>query len=69
MTSACRSSDQQLLAEASVHLRSAIDLLDRAAAPGHIAAHADLALNELERLIAGMAFKQSRTPGDCLGTA
>jgi hypothetical protein len=62
-------SDQQMLAEASHHLRSAIDLLDRAGAAGHIAAHADLALNELDRLIAASRFRQSREPGDCVGTA
>lgn len=38
---------------ASQHLRSAIGLLDLAGAPGHIAAHVDLALNELEREVDG----------------
>jgi hypothetical protein len=63
MTNTHPPSDQHMLAEASDHLRSAIDLLDRAGAPGHIAAHADLALNELERVIATTAFRQSRPPG------
>jgi len=44
-------SNQQMLIDASSHLSSAIDLLDRATAPGHIAAHADLALNQLKELI------------------
>ncbi len=39
---------QQLLIDALDHLRQAIDLLDLAAAPGHIAAHIDLALNQVE---------------------
>ena len=62
-------SDQHMLAEASRHLRSAIDRLDQAGAPGHIAAHADLALNELDRLLAASRFRRSRDPGDCVGTA
>ena len=44
-------SNQQMLIDASRHLSSAIDLLDRAAAPGHIAAHADLASNQLKEFI------------------
>ena len=44
-------SNQQMLIDASRHLSSAIDLLDRAAAPGHIAAHADLASNQLKEYI------------------
>jgi hypothetical protein len=44
-------SNQQMLIEASSHLSSAIDLLDHAAAPGQIAAHADLALNQLKEFI------------------
>jgi hypothetical protein len=40
---------ENMLIEAMNHLRAAIDLLDRAGAPGHIAAHADLAFNQLEQ--------------------
>jgi hypothetical protein len=44
--------DPPKLAEAAAHLRAAIALLDQSGASGHIAAHADLALNEVDRLIA-----------------
>lgn len=43
---------QKLLSNALVHLKSAIELLDQAAAPGHIAAHVDLAANQLEDTLA-----------------
>ena len=43
---------QQALIEALSHLQSAIELLDQASAPGHIAAHVDLAVNELEHALA-----------------
>lgn len=49
---------------ASQHLRSAIDLLDLAEAPGHIAAHVDLALNELEREIDRRSGRMSCKPVD-----
>lgn len=44
-------SNQKLLTSALVHLQSAIELLDRAAAPGQIAAHVDLAASQLENLL------------------
>lgn len=37
----------QLLVQALEHLKAAIDLLDRAQAPAHIAAHVDLAAHQL----------------------
>ena len=42
---------QGKLTEALVQLQSAIQLLDEAEAPGHIAAHVDLAVNELMRVL------------------
>jgi len=42
---------QQLLSDALHDLRSAIELLDRADAPGNIAGHADLAASQLEKLV------------------
>lgn len=44
-------SRQNLLASALFHLHSAIELLDLAGAPGQIAAHVDLAANQLEGLL------------------
>ena len=38
---------EHLLAKALAQLQSAINLLDRAEAPGHIAAHVDLAMHQL----------------------
>ena len=55
--------DRRVLAEAAEHLRTAIDLLDRSGAGGHIAAHADLALGLAERLIAAGPKQHSRRPG------
>jgi hypothetical protein len=43
-----------MLAEALRNLRNAIDLLDRASAPGHIGAHVDLAMHELNCAIAAL---------------
>lgn len=48
--------ERQLLIEAAEHLRFAIELLDRTSADGHIAAHADLALNQVEELIPAWAM-------------
>lgn len=42
---------QQMLTDAFKHLQSAMDLLDGADAPGHIAAHIDLAACKLEELL------------------
>jgi hypothetical protein len=42
---------EQMLRDAANHLQSAIDLLDGAAAPGHIAAHVDLGLQQLKDVI------------------
>jgi hypothetical protein len=39
---------EQMLVEALIHLQQAITVLDTASAPGHIAAHVDLAINQLE---------------------
>lgn len=39
---------QQILQQALDQLQSALDLLDSGSAPPHIAAHVDLALNQLE---------------------
>ena len=49
MTEQTNPATEIMLQDALDHLRSAIALLDRAGAPGHIAAHADLAASELER--------------------
>ncbi|MGE5563234.1 MAG: hypothetical protein ACM3ZV_07975 [Bacillota bacterium] len=38
---------QRLLHDALDHLQTALDLLDRAAAPPHIGAHVDLAAHQL----------------------
>lgn len=38
---------EQMLHDAANHLRSALDLLDRAAAPGHIGAQLDHLLHQL----------------------
>ncbi len=46
-----RSARAQLYAEALQLLLSAIDMLDRASAPGHIAAHVDLAVHQLQDVI------------------
>lgn len=42
----------QMLRDAVTHLRLAIELLDCACAPGQIAAHVDLGLNQLEDYLA-----------------
>jgi hypothetical protein len=42
---------QRLLSEALQQLRSAIELLDEANAPAHIAAHVDLAAHQIEGVI------------------
>jgi hypothetical protein len=44
-------SNWQLHLDALKQLQSAIELLDRANAPGHIAAHVDLAMHQLQDLI------------------
>jgi hypothetical protein len=48
-----------LLTKALSQLRSAIELLDRAEVPGHIAAHADMAMNGLQR---ELSTDGARTP-------
>lgn len=40
-----------MLSEALSHLEAAIGILDRAGAPGHIAAHVDLAARQLEEAL------------------
>lgn len=55
----------ELLVEAAEHLRSAIELLDRASAPGHIAANVDLARNQLEDLIPAHAIARAAPPLNC----
>jgi hypothetical protein len=42
-----KQSARSMLAEALAHLQGAIELLDAAPAPGHIAANVDLAMNQL----------------------
>lgn len=39
---------ERMLGKALAQLRSAIELLDRASAPGYIAAHIDFAVHQLE---------------------
>ncbi len=51
MNSDYPSSGRQLHLDALNQLKSAIDLLDRANAPGHIAAHVDLAMHQLQDVI------------------
>ena len=46
-----RSARAQLYREALDRLQAAIEMLDRANAPGHIAAHVDLAMHQLQELI------------------
>lgn len=52
----------ELLIEAVDHLRSAIELLDRASAPGHIACNVDLARNQLEELIPAHEISRAVPP-------
>lgn len=64
-------SRHKMMIEALGQLEAAIDLLDRAAAPGHIAAHVDLALHELERAIGtaiGAPLKRSDASDEGCGT-
>jgi hypothetical protein len=42
---------RQMLRHALRHIRSGLDLLDRARAPGQIGAHVDLAVHLLERTL------------------
>ena len=42
-----------MLGQALTHLQRALELLDRAAAPGHIAANVDLAMNQLLDALGG----------------
>ena len=51
MSSGYPSGDRQLHLNALKELQSAIALLDQARAPGHIAAHVDLAMHQLQDLI------------------
>lgn len=48
------------LAEGLKHLRRAIELLDAAGAPGHIAAHVDLAAHQLSAMVEPDADKDRR---------
>ena len=45
------SSRDELLADAATHLRVALELLDRAAAPGQISARVDHALCEIDEIL------------------
>ena len=45
----------KMLNDALRHLRSGLELLDDASAPGHIGAHVDLAIHQLEGAIAAIA--------------
>jgi len=51
---------EEMMTTALLHLRAAIDLLDRADAPGQIAAHVDLACHQLEDLVRGDSRVSSR---------
>jgi hypothetical protein len=51
----------QALAEASQHLRLALDLLDSISAPAQIGAHVDLAVNQVEAEIFAAAERCSAT--------
>lgn len=51
---------RQTLWDALRHLRSAIDLLDAADAPGTIAAHADLAAQQLKELLIAPDAQRSK---------
>lgn len=65
-------SKQKLLTSALFHLHSAIELLDLAAAPGQIAAHVDLAANQLEDLVPATmsaSFTRMSENGEGSGTA
>ena len=53
---------QQMLSDAADYLQSAIDLLDGAAAPGHIAAHVDLGLQQLKDVISRVPMAGSSGP-------
>lgn len=53
---------QQMLRDAADYLQSAIDLLDGAAAPGHIAAHVDLGLQQLKDVISRVPAAGSSGP-------
>ncbi len=53
---------QQMLRDAADYLQSAIDLLDGAAAPGHIAAHVDLGLQQLKDVISKVPAASSSGP-------
>jgi len=61
-----------ILLEAFNHLQSALELLDRAGAPGHIAANVDLSVNQLLGELAPAESLQLRSllaDPDNLGTA
>ena len=58
----------KILAEACSHIENAMDLLDAADAPGNIAAHLDLALNQLEDALGevrGPEARRSDSDEDC----
>ena len=58
----------KMLAEACSHIENAMDLLDAADAPGNIAAHLDLALNQLEDALSEVGSAEARrsdTDEDC----
>jgi hypothetical protein len=56
-----RSIRAQLYTDALQRLESAVDILDRANAPGHIAAHIDLAMHQLKSVI-DAEIASTRTP-------
>ena len=43
--------EEPLLAEAAAHLKTALGMLDKANAPGHIGAYVDLAICELQKVL------------------
>jgi hypothetical protein len=56
---------EEALEEALAHLRTALELLDRAKAPGHIGAHVDLAMCQLQDEIGSDSGTSASVP---LGT-
>ena len=59
-----------MLAEAAEHLRSALELLDSAAAPGQIGAHVDLAAHQLQGELAQLSADNSNaSPAEASLTA
>jgi hypothetical protein len=54
---------QDVLLDALTHLRAAIEILDQVDAPAHIAAHVDLAVNQINDVMA-LAERESPKSSD-----